>query len=394
MRIQLGAELFDAEKVDPGDLLQLILSCRRPSPHFVALNPVWNQKIDSPISRWLDLWPKSVQKTLRLILSDTTESIRRGRALTIVVQAEYSDWEPPPGKGLRLNVKDALAMVRMPLHVLVENRRNDGRFIARFAIMLKANEDRVLFNRALCDGWFVFQQGGGLPEVQHLLNDLDPPNNDPVLCPNGSQRDVRRWRLFVVTDRDARAVKRPKNIAKKDWKEKPRDASQPSEESEMALLVANEALHEWDGRPAIHQLRRRAIENYIPLDALAKWSREIEERDKRERRIAQCEALRALDTADAHGRRPRWYFNMKDGLDGDKPKDVPTATADDDIHPMFHVLIANQRVALQPGFNTRDEKIAELLFNRETTPDDCLRDELSLDADEATNLLHNLLNRL
>jgi hypothetical protein len=395
MRLQLDHALFDADKVDPADLLQLILMCRRPSAHFVALNPVWHSGTDSPINRWLALWPKSVQKTLRTILGDTTESARRGRALTIVVEVERSDWDPPQGKGLRLNVTDALAMVRTPLHVLVENRRNDGRFIARFALMLKANEDRVLFNRALCSGWFVFEQGGGLAEIQHLLRDLHPPNNDPILCPSGTQCNVRRWRLFVVTDRDALAVKRPKNIPKKDWKAKPRNASEPSDESAMVMLMAEDALHRWEGHPAIHQLRRRAIENYIPLRSLEKWAQDAPENEIRDLRRSQYEALCALDFQHGNGRRPRWYFNMKDGFGGDKPNDSNVAaTSDEGIHSMFQLLTAKQRATLQDGLNTRDEKISDLLFNREMTPDEWLREELSLDNSEATNLLQNLLNRL
>ncbi len=386
MRIQLNHALFDAEQVDPADLLQLILLCRRPSAHFVALNPVWDPKTDNPINRWLVFWPQAVQKTLRTILSDTTESARRGRALTIVVQSEHSDWDPPPGKGLRLNVADALAMARTPLHVLVENRRNDGRFIARFAIMLETNEDRTLFKRALCDGWFVFEQGGGLQEVQHLLKDLHTQNKDPVLCPSRKQCDVRRWRLFVVTDRDALAVKA-----------KPRDASAPSGESTRVQQAAENVLHAWNSRPAFHQLRRRSIENYIPLRSLEKWVQESSEKKERELRRTQYEAFRVLDTADTNGNRPRWYFNMKKGLDGDKPNGLETVpTSDEHVHAMFHVLTEKQRVELQKGFNT---KIADLLFDRELTPDDWLREELSLDDvslddADATNFLNDLLNRL
>jgi hypothetical protein len=395
MRLLLSHALFDAESIDPAELLQLILFCRRPSAHFVALNPVWRPGTDSPINRWLCLWPTSVQRTLRDILSDATESARRGRALTIVVQPGHSDWDPPSGKGLRLNVIDALAMLRMPLHVLVENRRNDGRFIARFAIMLKTEGDRTLFERALCDGWLVFEQGGGLSEVQHMLADLEPAIDDPVRCPQGLRRHVRRWRLTVVIDRDVREVKRPHGIPKNEWKAQPRDASAPSGESEMVLLAAQIALHAWDGRPAIHQLRRRAIENYIPLRSLAKWGQAKSEKKEREMRLAQYEALRVLDTPDTKGNRPRWYFNMKDGLGGDKPNNLKNAaTSNDHIHPTFHALAENQRVALQDGFNTRDEKIADLLFNLELTPDHWLREELSLDDAEPADLLYNLLNRL
>ena len=163
----------------------------------------------------------------------------------------------------------------------------------------------------------------------------------------------------------------------------------------MVLLAAQIALHPWDDRPAIHQLRRRSIENYIPLRSLEKWAQEKSEKRERELRRTQYEALCVLDTADTNGNRPRWYFNMKKGLGGDKPNDLKIpATSDNHVHPMFHVLSERQRVALQDGFNTRHENIGDLLFDRELTTDDWLREELSLDDAEATNLLNNLLNRL
>lgn len=391
MRVALDTSLFSDTGVDPASLLQLILACRRPSPHFTVLTTAWRPSIDD----WLRQWPDRVRSVLEDVLRSSVESARRGLALTIVVRPGSSRWREEPTKGPRVSVDDALALVRSPLYVLVENRRNDGRFLARFAITLP-DAQRKLFEEAVAHGWIAFEQGGGLSEVKCLLDDLDAPSTDPVLCPQGPRREVRRWRLTVVVDRDSLEVKRPRSIPKDRWVAPPRDASKPSKVSSDLLLRALSVLPDWEGRPGAHQLLRRAIENYVPLRSLRAWVDQGKTIAERDARRAMVLALAQLDTRAVNGMRPRWHFGMKDGLDGDKPAGLKVkAVANEHVHPLFHNLSEAERLVLQEGFTTRAESIADLLFDREMAPDEWLRGELTLDGStEAPDLILNLLNRM
>lgn len=391
MRVVFDPSLFSDPSVDPASLLQLILACRRPSAHFAVGAPPRLPEVQ----RWLGQWPEGVARSLREVLSDAVESSRRPNALTVVVRPGESRWRERPDKGPRVSIVDALALTRAPLAVLVENRRNDGRFLSRFAVTLPESQ-RMLFDEAVRRGWIVFEQGGGLTEVRCLLIDLGAGANDPVLCPLGARAEIRKWRLTVVVDRDCLEIKRPKSLPKAQWTAPPRDPTQPSAVSSDVSRRATLALPAWGGRAAVHQLRRRAIENYLPLRTLRGWvdvATKVGDRDARRIRVA---ALAALDTPDADGMRPRWRFGMKDGLDGDKPAGLKgPATSDAHIHAIFHVLSEPQRVALQEGFSTRAESIADLLFDRVMAPDEWLLAELSLGGStEAQDLLLNLLNRM
>ncbi len=391
MRVVLEPSLFSDESVDPASLLQLILACRRPSAHFAVGATPRRPEVEA----WLAQWPARVGRTLREVLSDAVENARRPRALTIVVRPGESRWRERPNKGPRVSVADALALARAPLTILVENRRNDGRFLSRLAITLPEAQ-RTLFEDAVTRGWIVFEQGGGLPEVQHLLDDLDARADDPVLCPCGTRFEVRRWRMAVVVDRDSFEIKRPRSILKANWTAPPRDPTRPSAVSSEVVRRASIVLPDWEGRDAAHQLCRRAIENYLPLRTLRAWvdnATTVVGRDERRRSV---EALKVLDTPDALGVRPRWRFGMKDGLDGDKPNGLKgPATSNAHVHRVFHVLSESERVALQRGFTTRSESIADLLFDRMMARDEWLREELGLDGStEAQDLLLNLLNRM
>ena len=395
MRLVLTPEIFEQGAVEPSELSQLLLLCRRPSAHFVAFTRRWMKQREDPVSRWLRQWPDPVRLQLDVVLSDATESARRPRAISVIVQTHGSRWRPEPGRGPRLSVSDALEMLRTPLHVLVENRRNDGRFVARMAVVLPEDQ-RSLFDRAIRLGWCVFEQGGGLPEIRKMLEDVVLEGDDAVLCPPAERREIRRWRLAVVVDRDALEPERPSSIPKSSWKAPPRDASRASAESSEVVLRGRATLHEWEGREATHQLHRRAIENYLPARSLRAWVDLVGDASTRRFRRGAVEALLTLDSPNPQGVRPRCYFNMKEGLRGDGPPGLQgDATADAHIHPFFRGLNAAQRSALQAGFNTRKEKIADLFHDRDVVSDEWLREELTRSGDqEAIALLNNLLNRL
>lgn len=379
MRVVLDESVFQAGAAV--DLLALLLACRAPSPHFVV-DP------KSQLSSWGNQWAPSLRREIQSLLLGSAVSAMRPNAQTIVVHGGRSSWEATDGKGPRLSLSDALAMVRAPLRVLVENRRNDGRFIARLSVVMNAAQ-REFFDDALVRGWVEFEQGGGLEEIVKVLEDLQS-SSDPVLAPI-DLLEVRRWRLMVVVDHDAL---RTTTHGKDSNAATPLDVDRPSESSSLALQRGDEVLHRCSGSSAAHQLQRRALENYLPMKALQAWIDTAQNGSEKNQRRQLVDAFRALDTT------ARRCFNMKDGLVKELQKPHRAnfdASNDSHVHERFRTLSTAQRVALRDGFGGR---IGDVLFDRELTRDEWLRDELNPRTANATapcearDIVENIINRV
>lgn len=65
-----------------------------------------------------------------------------------------------------------------------------------------------------------------------------------------------------------------------------------------------------------HMLRRRAIENYLPLEALEWWAERCLGHP-RQMRVGQVAAFAAMPP------RLRHHYNLKKGFDGDRPSGIP-----------------------------------------------------------------------
>jgi hypothetical protein len=88
----------------------------------------------------------------------------------------------------------------------------------------------------------------------------------------------------------------------------------------------------------LHVLRRRAIENYLPIAALDRWARG---HDGHERAVA---ALSRLTDAQRH------HFNMKEGFDRDAPHAARTGGLYDAVPPRV-------RERLRSGFGSDIAKL-------------------------------------
>ncbi len=96
---------------------------------------------------------------------------------------------------------------------------------------------------------------------------------------------------------------------------RPDDRSEPSEESDRLRVLCAEMARPWPF-PG-HQLGRRTIENYLPLEALRAWA-ESSDGVERARRRRQVEAFASSD----FGAKRRACFAMKEGFLKDVAKDV------------------------------------------------------------------------
>jgi hypothetical protein len=205
-----------------------------------------------------------------------------------------ADWNANPR---RLPLHQAIPILRRPLGLLVENKRNDGAFLR--AVTPKPWRDHLL--RALARGSVEIIHGGGA-------------DMRPLLDASAQEQCLRLWALF---DSDAREPGRP---------------STASEALRKACLQKG---------VAHHQLRRRAIENYLPVKALEAWI-DTGPRDRREDRRRRVAAFAAMDPEFRH------HFNMKGGFERDRREGIPG----------FFLPHADHR-DLQSGFG---REIAELFY--------------------------------
>jgi len=210
-----------------------------------------------------------------------------------------ADWLSSPP---RLPPQAALALLRRPLRLLVENRQNDGAFLRAVAPGLW--RERLV--RALAHRWIELDHGGG-STMKPLLEEVSLEDS------------IRLWALF---DSDAREPERPS--------------------------AASEALDQVCEQKKIahHRLQRRAIENYLPVKALEAWAHNF--RGNAPRRRTRSKAVAAFAAMQAEHRH---HYNMKAGFEKDRPAGIPSFFGPHADHP-----------DLQKGFG---DSIAELFHQRE-----------------------------
>jgi hypothetical protein len=184
--------------------------------------------------------------------------------------APASDWSK-----CELLPRDAVALVQEPLHLWVENERNDFAFISWLAPPTLRAELLQLCRRA--SGISI--HGGGSGELLKRLETL-ASGPDPL-----ELRQRRAWRTVVLFDRDAADT----------------DARDPSETAKrLATACAN--VHRQLKVPlAWTCLQRREIESYLPDEALPGDAGQV------------IKAWRA----DRHRESMAWAFDLKQGLLGD-----------------------------------------------------------------------------
>lgn len=265
MKILLDQQLLQAHTHDL-DLLALFRLGEE--QHRLLLEPDYDPAAqDQPIHAWLHAWPAGLSERLKLILEGGQEreaaELRLNSQLAILPDPQAAPrfaWRHPddPTRGFRahLALQDALALLVEPLHIVVENARNDGAFLRA----LVPDIHRAWFDRAEQLRWLEFTHGGGNGEIKKLADAFDPLPGEPVT----PERQARASGRFVaVFDSDA-----------------PRRGA-PSKTSQD-ILAACQRHH----IPA-HRLERRAAESYLPLKALEAWVNETQggAQEDRQRRL-------------------------------------------------------------------------------------------------------------
>ncbi|GAB4517219.1 MAG: hypothetical protein Tsb0020_35840 [Haliangiales bacterium] len=301
--------------------------------HVIVTRPPYAEDDTcQPINPWLGRLPSRLQAQLRQVLA---QGLVIAADLPSDISTCYVGYEPLQWARARLSCEDAARLLRTPLRLLLENRRNDLTFLRRLA----PPDHRRVLDEALAKGW-IDVHGGGLGEVKKLLEELltAPAEDLPAR--------IFRLRLWVMFDRDSH----------------PADRRAPSPETDTIVqLCQTQRDDPWP--LSFHRLARRSIENYLPRKLLEAWADEATGRQKTERhkRVAALAQL-ARDQPKA------WFqYNMKGGLlkdvSGSVRKEVVEQQRElqvDDLDSLFHGLSSSQRRALMTGFG---DKIADL-FDR------------------------------
>ncbi|MBU1432113.1 hypothetical protein KKF91_16380, partial [Myxococcota bacterium] len=172
----------------------------------------------------------------RLVQDELLEALSDGESRAAIGPRRQSIRVSANGQGLTLS--DAVTLLGYPLRVFLENGRNDRDFLLAFADV----QQRPLLDTAAERGWLVFETAGGVNEIVARLIEL-------------KEEPFGRFRFYTVFDSDSR---QPNALS--------HDAQRIKE-----ALAEHHTLTPPAPAPLGDCLKRRAIENYLDLDAFIDW---------------------------------------------------------------------------------------------------------------------------
>lgn len=307
MRLIVDRALFEPRS--PGEALDLVRLLGTVAEdlehHALITDPGYVLGSDnSPTDAWLDTRPPAEADALRPVLilgglaaagprngpSAEAGTMPRGWQLAGALEVRVtrraaSDWE-----GLRLTLADALALMREPLHLVLENERTDLSFVCHLAGPTSGPALRAL----LAQPGRVQTHGGGSGEGKMWLRALIEGGRTPEQW----RRLLRAWVLF---DQDAGDA----------------DVRTPSASSVELMEECEKVAAQFGVGPSWVCLRRREIESYIPDAGLV-----AEALPAQAALVQQVIAWRA-DPALAP---LAWALDLKLGLRGDLVAGLPEAT--------------------------------------------------------------------
>lgn len=225
-----------------------------------------------------------------LAIAESVEAEAREPARrTLRVVRSGTDWNTDPP---RATVSEAHQLMLRPFRVLVENRRNDFRFLLAMA----NDAQRAELERRRKEVWLSVENGGGITDMKASVQEW-------------KQDAIERLTLWVLFDSDARRPGQPSGQAR--------------------------ALRGACGRHIPHHmLERRAIENYVTRPALEAWG----EKKGIQARVGAFHAMPI--------QHQRSFFNMKHGLNKDEKSEEGVA---EDLYGA-HALDPALRAQIEHGF--------------------------------------------
>ena len=289
MRVILDHRLFRSPH--GSDLAELLHNANRlPHQLLVDGDAAGQRAKDS----WVAEFPHDVRTRFERIFARgrSPEAVRRPPSVTLEVSNEKSESieaSAPDRLIACAHLERAKDLVREPLQLWLENDRNDAAFLRTVA---PAGQYREWLAGAAARRWIEYRHGGG-SDLGPKLRALDPW----VRIRSWAMCDSDNWEPNVVS-RQVETFRR-----------------------------ASDALASTTGprRPAVplQVLRRRAIENYLPLPGLRYWAND-RRGTAREQRLKRTEFVDGVGRLDAHSTpfNLRHYYHMEKGF-GAEPAAIP-----------------------------------------------------------------------
>ncbi|MDM8564389.1 hypothetical protein QUF74_01905 [Candidatus Halobeggiatoa sp. HSG11] len=266
MRVILETEVFTSQKIKQLDLIALI-KFGIDERHLIQVK--FPDSVE--VHDWLNKQSDGIREECELSFDSgyrlDSDGYGKFSPFTIKVgcvkEPQWNQKEP----FLPLDI--ALEFLTQPFVIFVENRRNDSAFLRATATGWRKQELEKLLKKE----WVKFEAGGGMGEILKYAEEI-------------AEYPKKYLRHFVLFDSDA---KKPKMIDKKSQK-----VNQFCEEKFIAH----------------HQLKRREIENYLPIFALREWTK-LPNKEPKDSRIKKVKAFEELSLKQRH------HFDIKKGFQGD-----------------------------------------------------------------------------
>jgi hypothetical protein len=308
MRIILKPEIFSYKTTNPLDLYALFrlgLSLDD-SLHLIQTDPLEAEEIDN----WLNQQDDKTRKLCQQILDSGSRreiDINPDFPLATVYVSDIKtpQWNVKKNRMLhKLPLEKAVNFLYQPFTIFVENRRNDRAFLEAVATgKRKEKLKKFLQNNAI-----EFNGGGGIGEVLEWVKEIA---DIPEKC----------HRSFALFDSDAL---------------KP---NEPSKQSEDVVRACHQKI-------PYHQLKRRAIENYLPYEILAAWmGMGVHKKVHGVKKKNIVNAFKQMNSEQRH------HFDMKAGFKKDESKNLDHDDIADEI-----------KETLKQGFG---DNIAELFKEKQ-----------------------------
>lgn len=273
MRVIVSGDVLDDAASEVWELHELLgFACR--DRHAVFFDP------PSALEKCLATFEQSSRIIYERAISLAARKASTFPADVATIRIEVtmsSRWEDPLAV---LPLREALAVLREPLGILLENADNDWNFLR--GIMRRSERERM--QRAVDEGWAAPLHGGGDTLQKQLEARLEVPR--------------KGLRTFVMFDSDRL---HPDELANTWTPVRPGHRPAACKAFEWEKLTRSKLpFRYW-------MLQRRFIESYIPKSELSKGA-------------SDKTPSGAVDAFYRMSRDARWYFNMKNGFDGDSKR--------------------------------------------------------------------------
>jgi hypothetical protein len=292
MRVILAENLFESANVSPLDLISLI-QLGLEGRHYLQTDP--------PTSGTLTTWLANRDQTIR---DECEFSLNSGFELDALspsfreIRVENVRFPSWGAACVVVPVNSALSFLRLPFKILVENQVRD----ANFLIAISTAEKKRKLLQFIENEWIEIEHGGGIESMRERILAISAQ----------SSLKLRIWTFFDS------------------------DSLRPNVPSGPSKSLADAC----NNHVPFHMLKRRAIENYIPLPALDIWSSGDDTRKR---------CVRAFKKLNLN---QRFHFNMKQGFLKDSRRMDANLVGD-----LFEGLDAEVCLALQNGFHVRLDRL-------------------------------------